>query len=125
KAQGIPLVEAMAAIDPLLRNADELCAFNWDHHRRVLLRSYADIQQEAELPTLNDPRALCAMRRSANVVQIQRQAPGGGHKWPSMREAYRYFAGDDVPKLADPRMQGLAIVRCLRTIDQGIRASET
>ena len=121
QAQGKPLIEAIEKIDPHLRHAETLCAFNWDHHARVLMRSYHDIKGEIELPGLGHPRAFCAMREATDYVRNPRMQPGGGYRWPSMRDAYKHFAGDDLPKLANPIPQGRFLVRATRTIARGIQ----
>ena len=118
-ATGTKLIDALEKIGPQLRT-EQLCAFNWDHHARVLLRSFHDIDCDTEIPGLGHPRAFCAMREATDHVRIPRERPGGGHKWPSMRDAYRHFAGEDLPKLANPIPQGRALVRAVRTIRHGI-----
>lgn len=121
--QGQPLAVAWKHFRLMQDEARLLVAFNWDHHRRVLLRTAIDAKDTtATFPLLRDPGAFCAMREAAPMVGKPRQTPGGGFAWPKMPEAYTAATGEPLPpRHADAAEQGLAMVRAIRRIHEGIQ----
>lgn len=99
-----------------------LVAFNWDHHRRVMIRTAADCKRALTLPLIRDAQAYCAMRNAAAMVGRPREAPGGGFLWPKMPEAFQAATGDPLPpRDDDPIAQGLVQVRAIHAIHAGIQ----
>lgn len=115
-ADGIALEAAMMELDALAHRADRLVAFNLDFHRRVLERSAGEANVNLFLP----PDQVCAMRASTSIVRKPRPS-GAGFAWPKQNEAYMFFTGHVlIPPSADPIERGLALVRAVRAIDEGI-----
>lgn len=121
--QGQPLERVWKHFRQMQGEARQIVAFNWDHHRRVLLRTAADMGDEITLPKLGDEHALCAMRESRGLVGRPRQAPGGGFAWPKLQEAIEHFTGHRLARGSEPTENAVGIVRALRTIHEGILAA--
>jgi hypothetical protein len=120
---GIPLEQAISVFVKALAEATTVVAFNYDHHRRVILRSAADLRIEMPIPEMGSPPAFCAMREATNHVRAPRTGPGGGIRWPRMAEAFSYFNnGSPLSESPDPRTQGHLNVQAIRRIHEGILA---
>lgn len=118
--QGQPLETVWQHFKQMRAEARLLVAFNWDHHRRVLLRTAADLDEAVELPGVGAAGALCAMRQAAPIVRKPRIQPGGGYAWPSLAEATAFFTGARPIRAADARDEGLRVVHAIRQIHDGI-----
>ena len=67
-----------------LAEVNTITAFAWQHHRKVLERSYRYLGWH--VPTW--PHAVCAMIGATPVLQIPATRSGQQWKWPSFDEAY-------------------------------------
>lgn len=119
---GVDICDAVGRFETLRAQADLLAAFNYDHHRRVMLRSGHDCQTEMEMPATNSAAAFCLMRSATDIVRKPSNRPGTEWAWPKFAEAFQFFHhGQPFPVVPDPVERGLAVVRALRTIHQGIQ----
>jgi hypothetical protein len=116
--RGVSLIEAMQTWKAMLAEADEIVAFNWEFHRRVLAKALIDLGDTMIIPP--GVRQTCAMRAATDIVRKPRM-DGPGYAWPKQAEALRYFgAGAELPPIeGDPIERGRALVDSLRVIHQG------
>jgi hypothetical protein len=125
EARGVPLGEAMDTLLRALQGTDELVAFNWEFHRRLLMRSMVDLGSYLEIPPTT--RQICAMRAATPVIKKPKEVdpatrkPVPGYEWPKLAEAYAYFSGgEELPPIdADPIATGKALVNATRVIHEG------
>jgi hypothetical protein len=125
EARGVPLGEAMDTLLRALQDTDELVAFNWEFHRRVLMRSMIDLSSYLEIPLAT--RQICAMRAVTPVIKKPREAdpatkkPVPCYASTKLVEAYAYFSGsEELPPIdADPIDIGKALVNATRVIHEG------
>jgi hypothetical protein len=125
EAHGVPLGEAMDTLLRALQGADELVGFNWEFHRRVLMRSMIDLGSYLAIPLAT--RQICAMRAATPVIKKPKEVdpatkkPVPGYASPKLVEAYAYFSdGEELPPIdADPIDTGKALVNATRVIYEG------
>jgi hypothetical protein len=122
--EGLPIAEAMKLAQSMIQRAGagELIAYNLDFHLRMLLRGAHDADASFDLPS--GMQTICAMREATPIVKKPRMGLGGGWSWPKHTEALAYFGlGQSLPSVeTDPVQRGLALVRSVRTIYEGILA---
>ena len=125
EARGVPLGEAMDTLLRALQGTDELVAFNWEFHRRVLMRSMIDLSSYLEIPLAT--RQICAMRAVTPMIKKPREAdpatkkPVPCYASTKLVEAYAYFSGgEELPPIdTDPIDTGKALVNATRVIYEG------
>lgn len=119
--EGQPIEKALSHFLLMKAEAALIVAFNWDHHRRVLLRAAHDCGVELDLPNVGQPGVACAMREATDIIRMPSMRPGGGYAWPKMADAYSFFTnGQTLPKSLDPMDHGILMVRAIRTIYDGV-----
>jgi hypothetical protein len=119
--RGTSIIDAMQSFHRLLRQSDEIVAFNWDFHHRALAKTAVDLGDTLVLP--KSLKQADAMRAATPLMR--KLVPGRtDYSWPKHAEALRYFgAGAELPPIdIDPVERGRAMVESVRTIHQGIRA---
>lgn len=83
---------------------------SWEFHKQVLERSFRLVG----MPARTWPPNICTMIKSTDIVQVPKQTPGGGYKWPSFDEASERMTGKRYAPTMDPVADGFARVRTVR-----------
>lgn len=118
--RGVRLELAMATFRSALKEADQVAAFNYDFHRKVMEHAAYEVGGDWEY-LFTDTPGICCMRESTDLVRKPRMAPGGGFSWPKLKESFAFFHGDDLPSMdMDPEERGLALATCVMLIHRGI-----
>lgn len=88
KENGITRIAAVENLRGYLSIADYIVGHNLAFDRIVM---DAAAQREATSLPWDDPKRLCTMHISTDILKL----PGKfkGHKWPTLMEAYTYFTG--------------------------------
>lgn len=94
-----------------------IVAHSWAFHRQVLERSFRYVG----MPAREWPLAVCAMIKATDIVQIPKQAPGGGYKWPSFDQCCERFTGGVLKPTTDPVFDGNSRARAVRVFYSHIR----
>lgn len=92
-------------------------AHSWAFHRQVLDRSFRYVG----MPAREWPSAACVMIQGTNIVQIPKNQPGGGFRWPNFSECCERFLGAPLLPTSDPVADGIARVRAVRLFWSNIR----
>lgn len=109
--------EFAEALGELCEAHGRIVAHSWAFHRQVLERSFRYVG----LPAREWPDATCAMIKATDIVQIPRETPGGGYKWPSFDQCCTRFLGAPLRLTQDPVADGLQRVLAVRTFFSNIR----
>lgn len=115
---GVKLPMVTNLLTRLIDAADLIVAHNASFHTRVVNRAFRD----AGLTPPVMPPWFCTMQKGADVVRVTLQG-NGRWKWPSLVEAYHHFAGEAISLAADPHLRGMAIVRAVQLVHEGIAAA--
>jgi len=113
------LAEVLGEVQLGLCMGDAGCviAHSWAFHRQVLERSFRYVG----MPAREWPPAVCAMISATNIVQIPKNQPGGGWKWPDFNQCCERFVGSPLRPTMDPVADGIARVRAVRIFWSNIR----
>jgi len=84
RAEGVPIVQAVASFDELLAKAELAVAHNVKFDRLLLDSEYVRLGRRPRWP-----KTFCTMLACTDVVRL----PGyrGRYKWPTLEEAYCHF----------------------------------
>jgi DNA polymerase-3 subunit alpha len=115
-SDGKSLEGVLTEFNDALGEVNTITAFAWQHHRKVLERSYRYLGWH--VPTW--PRAVCAMIKGTPVIQVPAMRPGGGWKWPSYGEAYEKITGQQYQPTNNPSADGLNRLYVVRILENMI-----
>lgn len=115
--RGMAMFGVLTEFGDALGEAKVVVAHSWAFHRQVLERSFRFVGMPARVWPTN----ICTMIRSTDIVQIPKQQPGGGFKWPSMDETCDRFLGRRLLPSMDPVADGIERVRAVRVFLSNIR----
>lgn len=125
--RGMDMFDVLTEFAEALGQASLVVAHNWHFHKQVLDRSFRYVGMPAREwhDADKDPGGAgvatsCAMFKATNIVQIPKQALGGGFRWPRFDECCERFCGGALHMGADPVAHGIERVRAVRVFWQNI-----
>lgn len=107
--RGMEMFNVLSEFAEALGKASLVVAHSWQFHKQVLERSFRYVG----MPAREWPETACAMIKATDIVQIPKQAPGGGYRWPAYTDCCLRF-GLSAERLHDPIEDGVGRVRNVR-----------
>ncbi len=116
---GVPLVVAGSLFNQLCIQADLIVAHNLAFDRSIMKTALHRLGGKPD--RMGDLRQVCTMEESTDILKL----PGrfDSYKWPSLAEAYRFFAEQELEGAHDALVDSeacLAVFRCL--VERGVVA---
>lgn len=114
---GVPLMVAASLFNQVCIQADLIVAHNMSFDQSVMLTALHRLGGKPS--RMEGKRLVCTKEESTDVLKL----PGkyDSYKWPTLAEAYRYFAGEDLVGAHDALVDTEACLRIFRgLVDLGI-----
>ena len=107
---GVAAVVACSLFNQLCLQADAIVAHNMSFDRSVMLTALYRLGKKPD--RMAGKRIICTMELSTDVLKL----PGkyGGYKWPTLAEAYRHFAGEEIEGAHDALVDTQACLAVFR-----------
>lgn len=115
--RGMDIFGVLSEFAEALGEAQLVVAHSWAFHRQVLERSFRFVG----MPAREWPANVCTMISSTNIVQVPKEQPGGGFKWPNFDQASERFLGRRLRPTLNPVTDGIDKVRAVRLFLSNIR----
>ena len=116
RSYGVPLMVAGSLFNQLCIQADLIVAHNMAFDRSIMQTALHRLGGKPD--RMKGVRLLCTMEESTELLKL----PGrfNSYKWPSLAEAYKYFAQEELEGAHDALVDSEACLKVFRgLVDQG------
>jgi len=114
---GVAPIVACSLFNQLCLQADLIVAHNMSFDRSVMLTALYRLGDKPD--RMQGKRLVCTKEASTDVLKL----PGryGSYKWPTLAEAYQYYAGEELTGAHDARVDTEACLTVFRgLVSQGV-----